>query len=174
MKLTSPTYTPKIHYMWSNSHWKQTGDCQEDLYNWGCKKAQHGIRYKEKRSDQVGTFIHGRWHRKGGVLHSLWDPLWLVSSANHILGTPALRSDTGKMSPLSWFEKQWDWQQGCKKRRLHSWKAHTCVLTYELRQRKWIETARDSGRIPKTDPACAPAHTSCPLQTLLLHSVAPH
>ena len=27
--------------------------------------------------------------------------------SSHILGTPSLGFDTGKMSPLSWFENQW-------------------------------------------------------------------
>ena len=33
---------------------------------------------------------------------------WGVSSSSHILGPPALGSDTGEMSPLGWLEGQWD------------------------------------------------------------------
>lgn len=38
-----------------------------------------------------------------GILQ-LGDPAWVVRGMNHILGTQALRSNTGGMSPLSWLK----------------------------------------------------------------------
>ena len=35
-----------------------------------------------------------------------WDLPWGVSGSNHILGTPDLGSDLGKMNPLGWLEDQ--------------------------------------------------------------------
>ena len=62
---------------------------------------------------------------------------WGVSC---ILGTPSLESDTRKMSPLKWFEKQWDIIKGCGKPRLHQWRTHTqpCFLP-GIALRKQIE-----------------------------------
>lgn len=39
---------------------------------------------------------------------------------SHILGTPDSGSDTGKTSPLIWFENQWDLVEDYKKLRLES------------------------------------------------------
>ena len=48
---------------------------------------------------------------------------------SHMLGVPALGSNTRKTSLLSWLESQWDYQEDCKKPRLHSGRACTHLLT---------------------------------------------
>ena len=67
------------------------------------------------------------------------------------------------MNPLSWFQNQWDWQQSCKKPRLHSWRTHTLLLTLG-NGREQIETAWDSSQFPVTAPVCSPAQADYPLR----------
>ena len=63
-----------------------------------------------------------------------------MKGSNHMLGTPALRFNTRKMSFLGWFESQWDLQKGCKKQTLLIKYMHTNLLKPE-RWRKQTETA---------------------------------
>lgn len=46
------------------------------------------------------------------------DTFWGVSGGSSILGTPVQGCNTEKWSPLTWFEKQENYQEGCKKARL--------------------------------------------------------
>ena len=105
-------------------------------------------------SYQVRTCTPRRRHRRGGGYHGLRDPPWGVRGSTYILGTPALRPNIRKTSPLSWFENQQDLLEGCKKPRLHS-----CLLTQKTRWRKQIETTQGSGQFPMAIPAHAPACT---------------
>ena len=65
------------------------------------KKDPHRIRYEGKKRDKAGTCTPRRRHKE--EIH----PPWGVSSVSHMLGTPALGSDSRQMSPFGWFEDQW-------------------------------------------------------------------
>ena len=169
------THLPlKIHqkdiYMWTNPHWKLTGEAERLLYNQGCKKYLQGVRYKGKRSDQVGTCAPGRGLRRGGGLHG----------QRPSLGSEWFKPYIGRPSP--WAQHQEDkspWlvkgPVGLKgKPRLHSWGVHTCLLTPETGWRGQIETAWDTGQFPETTLVWTPAWTECQLWPFWLHSVTPH
>ena len=61
-----------------------------------------------------------------------------AGASSHLLVTPVLGSDTGKMSPLSWLESQWSSLESCKKSRLCSWSVHTqtCLLPVTTQRQK--------------------------------------
>lgn len=126
------------------------------LYNQGCKERSTGSKVERQKSDWVRTHALTRRHRKGGRYHGQGDSPWGVRGSSHMLGTSALRSDTRTMSPLSWFENQWDKQEDCKKPRLC--KEHTCIhlLTPKTRRMKQAQTAQDSGQCP-TSPSVSPS-----------------
>ena len=71
------------------------------------------------------------------------------------------------MSPLSWFENQWDKQEDCKKPRLC--KEHTCIhlLTPKTRRMKQAQTAQDSGQCP-TSPSVSPSLRWAPILAILV------
>lgn len=59
-----------------------------------------------KGSDQIETLCSWEGTQKMGVI---WvEILPEMRASSHIFCTPALRSDTGKTSRLSWLENQWD------------------------------------------------------------------
>ena len=94
---------------------------------------------EEKQSDWDPHLQEGTQKRK--VYHGLGDPPWGMMGSNHTLDTPALRSNTRKMSFPDWFENQWDLQKGCKKQTLLIKYMHTNLLMPETRWRKQTETA---------------------------------
>ena len=67
-----------------------------------------------------GTHTPSRRYRSRGRYHKLGDPPWGTKGLGHVLGTLTLGSNTRKMSPLSWFENQWDLLEGYKQPRLSS------------------------------------------------------
>lgn len=60
--------------------------------------------------------------------HRLRDPPWRVRGSGHIIGIPALKSDTRKISPLSWSEHQWELPEDYRKGRFPFLKEHTLGL----------------------------------------------
>ena len=69
------------------------------LYNKGYRKNPYRIGWERKRCDQVKTVpLGGDSEKKGDYKGG--DLPWKVNCSNHILGTPALGSDKGKLSPL--------------------------------------------------------------------------
>ena len=137
--------TPTAH-----KHIKKTPTCRTILtenklaeklfYNQGCKERsmQSWGGRDEKQSDWDPHLQEGTQKRR--VYHGLGDPPWGMKGSNHMLGTPALRSNTRKMSFLGWFESQWDLQKDCKKQTLLIKYTHTNLLKPE-RWRKQTETA---------------------------------
>ena len=78
------------------------------FYNQGCKERYtRGMIGKEEKQSHRDPHP-SRGHRRGGGYNGLGDTLWGARGSSHLLGTPALGSDTRKMSPLSWFENWWD------------------------------------------------------------------
>lgn len=45
--------------------------------------------------------------KKGEGLGS-WDPPWVVNVSSYLVVIPSLGFPRGNMSPLGWFENQWD------------------------------------------------------------------
>lgn len=129
MMLSSPTPTNKSKYIYmcSSTQWKQTGDWQKDVHNQGCKErsTEFGRKGEVIRSGPMS--LVGIQKRRG--YHRFRDPPWGFWGLNHILGTPVLGTNNGKMNPTSWFENQWDIPASCRKLRLCSWRAHTRLLT---------------------------------------------
>ena len=106
----------------------------------------------------------------GGGYHRLRDPPWGVKSSSHILGTTAMGFNTGKRSPLSWFENNY------KKVRLFSYMQecmYMLVHSQEQHGGSRLKTAWSSDRLVGTTPACNPAHTRCLFQPLLLQHCFP-
>ena len=60
-----------------------------------CRKVKEVIRSLGEDSEEKGDYMDG-------------DSPGRVSGLSHILDAPALRSDIGKVSPLSWLEGLWD------------------------------------------------------------------
>ena len=109
----------------------------------------------EEEGDYMGSEIPWEW--------AVWTTYWVG-----VLGSNARR-----MSPLSWFKNQWDWQWGFRKPRLHSWRVHTCWLTPPKKCR--------GNRLkllcgPEQFPAIALAPTLAQGKHLLwpLHNATPH
>ena len=46
--------------------------------------------------------------------HRFRDPPWGFWGSCHILGIAVLGTNMGKMSPITWFENQWDISESCK------------------------------------------------------------
>ena len=117
------------------------------------------------------TSTLGRGHRRGRGLQV--NLPWEVSSAHHILGVLVPGSDSRKINSLTWFEKQWDWQQGYRKPRLCLWRAHThiCLLLKQSKGSKLKLSKTMSGFLwlyccmPKPEPNAlsGPAHPSAQL-----------
>ena len=65
-----------------------------------------------------------------GGNHRLRDPPWGVRGSGHIIGIPSLESDTSKISPLHWSERQWELTKDYRKGRVPFLKEHTwtCLL----------------------------------------------
>ena len=98
-RLTSPPRnTPKVHVEQFSlkTNWRLA---ETLLYNKGYRKDPYGIGWKRKRCDQVKTVPLGGDSEEKGDYKS-GDLPWKVNCSNHILGTPALGSDKGKLSPL--------------------------------------------------------------------------
>ena len=68
------------------------------------KKISTRVRLESKRRDQVRICKTRRGHGGGQEYHGLRDPCRRVSGLNRILSTLPLKPNTGKVSPLSWFE----------------------------------------------------------------------
>lgn len=83
-----------------------------------------------------------------GGYHRLGDPSCRARGSNNTLGPPALGSNTGKTSSLSWFANQWDLKEGDKKLILHLWRLHTYLDALGNR-RPQTETAQGSGLFPR-------------------------
>jgi len=52
----------------------------------------------------------------------LWAQIFSIGTEGliYILGSPALGSNTGKISTFKWFENKWNYLKVCKKLKLHS------------------------------------------------------
>ena len=100
MELTFPHKHIKNIPTWGTSLTKTNWRLAETLlYNKGYRKDPYGIGWKRKRCDQVKTVPLGGDSEEKGDYKS-GDLPWKVNCSNHILGTPALGSDKGKLSPL--------------------------------------------------------------------------
>lgn len=121
----------KYIYMQRNSHRKWTGIWWKDS---SIAKA-----IKRSTLSWVGReWMWSNWnlcprrrHRRRTGYHRLREPPWGVRGLNHMLGTPALGSDRGKMSHYSWFENLWDLQRGCEKLTLLLKRTHTLAYFWE-------------------------------------------
>ena len=94
--------TPKVHvhveHFSLKTNWRLA---ETPLYNQGCKKIHTEL--GRKGSDQIETLCSWEGTQKMGVT---WvESLPEMRALSHIFCTSALRSDTGKMSGLSWLEK---------------------------------------------------------------------
>lgn len=100
MELTSPMNTSKIHLHMEQFSLQTNWRLAETLlYNKGYREDPYGIGWERKRCDQVKTVPLGGDSGEKGDDKSGGLP-WKVNCSNHILGTPALGSDKGKLSPL--------------------------------------------------------------------------
>lgn len=121
----------KYIYMQRKSHRKWTADWWKDSSITKAIKKIH-IELGRKGVDVIkfGTCAPRRRHRRRGY-HRLRELPWGVRGLNNMLGTPALRSDRGKMNPYSWFENLWDLQRGCEKLMLLLKRTHTLAYFWE-------------------------------------------
>ena len=169
------TNISKMHLYWRHSHWKQTGDWQKD----SCKtkvvrKIHTESGRKGREAIRLGPLsLGGNTEGKGNYMGLEILSPWGVRCLSHILDTPGLGSNTRKTSPLSWFGNQWNWQEGCKKHRLCSWRMCTHVLPPKTRRRKKTETAWDSGQFPETTPPHGPTWADCWLWPHLVCGTSP-
>ena len=160
--------------MWSNSHWKQTGDCQEDSFTTkdvrmshteSTRKGREVIRLGpaplgEETEEQVGCtdseIFYGEWQVQA------------TSPIRHLKLGVHHRED--RTLELVWKPVEWNRRTV---RNLHSTCeecAHACLLS-GTRGRKHIETTQDSSLSPVTNPAHDPAWAKHLLWSHLLHSV---
>ena len=123
-------------------HIRNTSTCRESLIEnelqtggktsitKAIKKIHIELGRKGENVIKFGTCAPRRRHRRRGY-HRLRELPWGVRGLNHMLGTPALRSDRGKMNPYSWFENLWDLQRGCEKLMLLLKRTHTLAYFWE-------------------------------------------
>lgn len=103
----------------------------EPLFYSQCyKKEPHGVLQEGRKRDLVRTCTLSRWPRRGGGHHRLGNPPWGGRSLSHILGTPALESNTGKINHLSW---AWMWALGKEWNQFSSAAPAPPALTQPLR-----------------------------------------
>ena len=142
------------------------------LYNQGYKERPTWNLIVRVEKGVVRICTHSRGHRSGGGYHGLRDPPWGARILSHILGTPALGSNTRKTIPLSWFKNQWDLLEGCKKLRLHS--STTCTHACLLLVTAWRQQIRKClglwwfTRPPQCTPQPTLGACSTPLAPALL------
>lgn len=85
---------------------------EKDVYNQGCKERQTQL---GRKGDVIRSgFVPLVETQKKKCYHRIRDPPWGFGGSCHILGIPVLGTNTGKMSPNSWFENQWAIPESCK------------------------------------------------------------
>ena len=130
------------------------GLTEQLLYNQGCKERppQPGKKGREAIWWRPAPLVGGTEEEGGN--HRLRDPPWAVRSSGHIIGIPALESDTRKISPLHWSEHQWELTKDYRKGRLPFLKEHTwtCLLLITV-WRLQVEKFWGSGQLAGTIPA---------------------
>ena len=104
-----PMNTPKIYLHVEQFSLKTNWRLAERLLHSQDSKKEHMVSSRKGREAiSLGPGPLGGDTEEEGVTWAWRYPPQRVSSSNHILGTPALGSDTRKTSPLNWFENQWD------------------------------------------------------------------
>ena len=120
--------------MWSNSHWKQTGDWRTDSCTAKAVRKTHTESGRKGREVVRSGPAHlgGDTEEEEDYMGSEILPVERAVQATY--WAPQL----GGASPLSWFENQWDGQWSCKKPTLCSWRTctHTCSLLKQGRGSK--------------------------------------
>ena len=94
---------------WNSFYWKLAGDWQKGSYTTMAVRKIHMELGRKRRVFGAGPVpLKGDSEEKGD--YPVRDRHWGVSSWSHILGTPALGSDTRKMGSLGWLEDLWSQQ----------------------------------------------------------------
>ena len=116
--------------MGRNSHQKLTGDRQKDSY---ITKAVRNIHTELGRKGREA--IRSGPVSLGGDTKEEGDPYRGVNGSSHILGTPALRTNTGKTSLLSYLENQCDYRRAVRNLDSSCEECiHTCLLPKQGRE----------------------------------------
>ena len=146
--------------MWSKSYWKPMGDWQKDPSTTKTVRMIHmEWNRKVREAITLGTWVLRRGHKRVRRSCRFRDPPWGASSSNHFIAHSPLGSNAGRMHLLRWFENQWNWQWGCKKPRVHSWRAHTLWAEWSGLEVSCDYPAPAPAKHPFWPP-CAPWHCS--------------
>lgn len=140
MELTSPyKHIKKYICRWNMSHWKLSGNCQEDCYTIKTVGKSICNCVGRKRGDQVGTCAPGEGtQKKGDILYG-----WAS-----ILGSKQIKPQTQQPSPglLHGEDKPSDCggkttrdkEEGLEKLRFHSWGSPHTLASHVARWREQL------------------------------------
>ena len=133
-----------------HEHIKNTSTCGAVLTeNWletGWKNHLQQRLYEKSKLNWVGRegkqtgqdlYLWERTQKRRGITGPTHSP-WRVNGSIHMLGAPALGSNTSRTCPLSWFENQWGLQRGCNKNldSVCEEHAHTCLFPKHGRENR--------------------------------------